>query len=100
MVIKQSRTGLTTDDFLQLLEGLRRAVSSVEIDPDVAEAVEADLRTAEAQARKSETNRNLLLMRLRNVAELLATVDGVWGVSARVLPLAQQALEWGKRLFG
>jgi hypothetical protein len=30
---------------------------------------------------------------------MLATVDGVLGVSERVLPLAQQALEWGRQLF-
>jgi hypothetical protein len=40
---------------------------------------EADLQRAETQARKPEPNRSLLLMRLANVAQMVATVDGVWG---------------------
>jgi hypothetical protein len=99
MVIKQNTTGLTTDDLLRLIEALKQALSAVDLDPDVAEAVEADLQMAETQARKPEPNRNLLLMRLGNVAQMLATVDGVWGVGERVLPLAQQALAWAKQLF-
>jgi hypothetical protein len=99
-VIKQSTTGVTVDEFLQLLDKLKYELSAVELDPDVAEAVEADLQTAETQARKPEPNRSLLLMRVANVAQMLATVDGVWGVSERLMPLAQQALEWGRQLFG
>jgi len=100
VVIKQDTTGITTDDFLRLLEGLRRAVSSVELDPDVAEAVEADLQTAEAQARKPQPNWKLVLLKLRGAAEMLEMVDGVLGVSERALPLARQALEWAGQLFG
>jgi hypothetical protein len=99
-VVKQSPTGITIDDFLRLLDKLEQALSTVELDPDIAEAVEADLQAAEKQARKPKPNRSLLLMRLGNVAQMLATGDGVLGVSERVLPLAQQALEWGGQLFG
>jgi hypothetical protein len=99
-VVKQSPTGITIDDFLRLLDKLEQALSTVDLDPEVAEAVEADLQAAEKQARKPKPNRSLLLMRLGNVAQMLATGDGVLGVSERVLPLAQQALEWGGQLFG
>jgi hypothetical protein len=99
MVIKQHTTGITTDDLLRLMEELKQALSTVDLDPDVAEALEADLKMAETQARKPKPNRNLLLMRLGNVAQMLATVDKVWGVGERVLPLTQQALAWAKQLF-
>jgi hypothetical protein len=99
-VVKHSKTGVTIDEFLQVLDKLQQGLSTVELDPDLAEAVEADVQTAQTQAQKPEPNRSLLLMRLGNVAQMLATIDGVWGVSERLLPLAQQALDWGQQLFG
>lgn len=99
-VVKQSTTGLTTEEFLQLLDKLQQELSTVDLDADIAKEVEADLQSAETQARRAEPNRSLLLTRLGNVTQMLATVDGVWGVSDRLLPLAQQALEWGQQVFG
>lgn len=99
-VVKRSTTGLTTEEFLQLLDKLQQELSTVDLDADIAEEVEADLQSAETQARRAEPNRSLLLMRLGNVTQMLATVDGVCGVSERLLPLAQQALEWGQQVFG
>jgi hypothetical protein len=99
-VVKQTATDVTVDEFLHLLEKLQRELTAVDLDPDVAEAVEANLQAAETQARQPEPNQSPLLMRLGNIAQMLATVDGVCGVSERLLPLAKQALEWGKQLFG
>jgi hypothetical protein len=98
-VIKQSSGNLTQVDFFQLLERLARVVSYMNIDPDVAETVDAALQSAETQARKPEPNAKLLVMHLRNVVELLATVNGTVGARERLMPLAQQALTLGKQLF-
>jgi hypothetical protein len=98
-VIKQQTTGVTVDDFLRLLAGLRQALPTAGLDPDVAQAVEADLQVAESQARKPKPNAALVLSKLKSVAELLATADGVLGIVDRVRPLAQQALEWAGQLF-
>jgi hypothetical protein len=98
-VIKQSTEGLSIDEFLELLSQLRQLVPESGIDPDIAEAIESDLQTAEAQAQKSKPNAGLILLKLRSVAELLATAEGVWSMTERIRPLAQQAMEWAGQLF-
>lgn len=99
-VVKQNRTGITTDDFLRLLAELRQSLPSAGLDPDIAQVIEADLQVAESQAQKAEPNATLILLKLRSAAELLAAADGVWGIVERVRPLAQQAVEWAGQLFG
>jgi hypothetical protein len=98
-VIKQQATGVTVDDLLRLLAELRQALPGADLDPDVAQAVESDLQVAESQARKDEPNAALILLKIKSVAELLATADGALGIVERVRPLAQQALEWAGQLF-
>jgi hypothetical protein len=98
-VIKQQTTGVTVEQFLSLLAELRQALPNASLDPDVAQVAEADLQVAESQAQKAKPNAALILLKLKGVAELLATADGVLGIASRVQPLAQQALEWAGQLF-
>jgi len=98
-VIKQQTTGVTVEQFLHLLTELRQTLPNAGLDPDTAQVVEADLQVAESQARKVKPNAKLILLKLKSVAELLATADGVLGIVERVRPLAQQALEWAGQLF-
>jgi hypothetical protein len=99
VVIKQQMTGITVAEFLRLLAELRQALSTVDLDPDIARSVEADLQVTESQTHKPEPNRILLLLKLKSIVEMLDTADGVWGITEKVLPLAQQVLEWGRQLF-
>jgi len=99
-VVKQNRTGITTDDFLRLLAELRQSLPTAGLDPDTAQVIEADLQIVESQAQQAKPNATLILLKLRSVAELLAAADGVWGIVERVQPLAQQAVEWAGQLFG
>ncbi len=98
-VIKQSTPGATIEEFLKVLGRLRQIVAAAEVDPDVTQVIESDLQTVEVQARKPKPNAALILLKLRSVAELLATADGVWSVLERARPLAQRALEWAGQLF-
>lgn len=97
-ILKQSTTGIRTDEFLQLLDELQRELSTVDLDPDVREAIEVDLQAAETQARRPKPNRRLLLLKMRSVVELLEMSDDVSGVRESVLPLAQEALAKGRQL--
>jgi hypothetical protein len=96
-VIK-SEAGVTTDDFLEVLNELQRELSSVELDQDITLAIEADLQVVETQARRPEINRELLLLKLNSVVEMLEMSTDVSGVGEHVLPLAQEALTKGRRL--
>ena len=98
-VIKQQTTGVSVEQFLSLLAELRQALPNASLDPDVAQAAEADLQVAESQAQKAKPNAALILLKLKGVAELFATADSVLGIVNRVQPLAQQALELAGQLF-
>ncbi len=89
----------TMEEFLRLLAELRRALPQAGLDPDDAAAAVTDLQQAEAQARKPQPKVSLILSRIKNVAELLATADGVAGMLQRLQPLAQQLQTWAGQLF-
>jgi len=92
-------TGVTVEQFMSLLAELRQALPNASLDPDVAQAAEADLQVAESQAQKAKPNAALILLKLKGVAELVATADSVLGIASRVQPLAQQVLELAGQLF-
>lgn len=98
-VDKSQTTGVTVDEFLRLLGELRQELPQAGLDPDVAEAVVADLQVVEAQAHKPKPNAGLIRLKLSSIAELLATADGVAGMLQRLQPLAQRALDAAQQLF-
>lgn len=97
--IEQQEAGITVQEFLKLLAELRRSASSVELDPDVTESVQADLQAVEAQARKPQPKPAIILNKLNGILDLLATADGVLGATERILPLTRQAVEWAGQIF-
>ena len=98
-VIKQQMTDVTADEFLRLIAELRQVLPTAGLDSDTVQVIETDLQVVESQARKPRPNATLILLKLKSVAGLLATADGVWGIVERMQPLAQQAIEWAGRLF-
>lgn len=98
-VNKSQATGVTVDEFLHLIGELRQAVPQVGLDSDETAAAVADLDVVERQAQKPQPKPAFILAKLNGILSLLATADGVWGLTERVTPLAQQALEWAQQLF-
>ncbi len=98
-VDKSQTTGVTVDEFLRLLAELRQAIPQAGLDPDEAEVTVADLQVAETQARQAKPNARLILSRITNVVQLLATADGALGMLQRLQPLAQQLQTWAGQLF-
>jgi len=92
-------TGLTVDEFLRLLGELKAHLDAARLAPDLAEEAAEDLRAVTAQARKPQPNGVIIRARLNSLLEMLATADGVWGITERVLPLARRALEAAGQLF-
>ncbi|MCD6344369.1 MAG: caspase family protein [Anaerolineae bacterium] len=99
-VNKSQATGVTLDEFLRVLSELRQALPQAGLDPDVAEVVTSDVQTVATQAQKPKPNGAIILAKLNGVLQMLATADGVWGLTERILPLVQHALDAAKQLFG
>ncbi len=98
-VEKSQTTGVTVDEFLRLLDELQARLEGSRLDPDLAEAAAEDVRAVAAQARKPRPNGVVIRAKLNSLLGMLATADGVWGISERVLPLVKQALEAAGQLF-
>jgi hypothetical protein len=62
---------VAVDELIELLGQLRQMCSQPGINPDVVEAIESDLETAETQAQKPKLNATLILSRLREDRQLL-----------------------------
>ena len=87
------------EGFRQVLQELQRALQASSVDPDIAEAALEDVQSAARQLDREKPNRAVILTKLNGALGLLATADGVWGVSERVMPLVQQAVAWAQQLF-
>ncbi|MBN2005197.1 MAG: hypothetical protein JXA21_17700, partial [Anaerolineae bacterium] len=98
-VNKSQTTGVTVDQFLRLLGELREAIPQAGLDPDEAASAVADVDVVERQARKPQPKPAFILAKLNGILSLLATADGVWGLTERVRPLAERAVNWAGQLF-
>ena len=85
--------------FRQLLQELQSFLQTSGVDPDIAETALEDVRAVERQTGRETPNRAIILTKLNSVLGLLATADGVWGLTERLSPLVQQATTWAKQLF-
>jgi hypothetical protein len=98
-VDKSQTTGITVEEFRRLLRDLQDAVRTSSLDSETREMVESDLKAVEVQAVREKPNRAVIFGRLNGILSVLATADGVWGLTERARPLAERALEWAQRLF-
>ena len=85
--------------FRQLLQELQSFLQTSGVDSDIAETALEDVRAVERQTGRETPNRAIILTKLNSVLGLLATADGVWGLTERLSPLVQQATTWAKQLF-
>ncbi|RMF27528.1 MAG: hypothetical protein D6759_17525, partial [Chloroflexi bacterium] len=71
--VQETHGEVTLEAFLALLAELRQGLSTAKLDPDTAQAVQADLQAVEAQAQKArqgaKPSRALIVGKLKGVAE-------------------------------
>ncbi|MCB0200838.1 MAG: hypothetical protein KDI03_12280 [Anaerolineae bacterium] len=92
--------GVSLAEFTALLAELRAALPAAGLDADTAEIIDADVQVVEAQAAKPQPSAAVITSKLEGVAKVLAAAGGVAVAAQKLLPMAQQALEWAKPLFG
>lgn len=100
MTIEQSYSGEPSlEAFRQLLQELQSFLQTSGVDPDIAKTALEDIRAVERQTDRETPNWAIILTKLNGVLGLLATADGVWGLTERLSPLVQEAMTWAKQLF-
>jgi hypothetical protein len=95
----QITTGVTVDQFRELLAQIRQEVQQAGLEPDVAEVIDADVRVIEEQAKKKEPNKAIVVSKLASIGEVLKSTAAIATASATLAPLVQKAIQWAGQLF-
>jgi len=98
-VIRTQTSGVSLEAFQRLLADLAAALTQAKLDPVVAEMVTDDLENVQTQVAKPKPNAAVIVAKLGSILGVLGSVDGVWGLTERVRPMVEQAIEWTKVLF-
>jgi len=88
------------EGFMKDLESLRQALQQADLDEDKIQAIDSDLESVQAQARKERPNRAVIMSKLRSAAEILAAAEGSAGAIERLQSLASALLSMAGKLFG
>ncbi|MCX7681576.1 MAG: hypothetical protein N2508_06395 [Anaerolineae bacterium] len=78
---------------------MRELLPAAGLDSEAAQVAAADLQAAEEQARREPPRREIVLAKLKSVAELVGAAGGAAASVSKILPLLQQALQWAQQLF-
>ena len=98
-VNKSKTTGVTVEEFRRLLRDLQGVVQASALDTETREMVRRDLDAVEAQTERERPNLRVIFGKLNGVLSMLATADGVLGLTERARLLAERALQWAQTLF-
>ena len=93
------RQEASLEGFVRLLAELRQGLPQAGLDQDTAAVVQGDVKVAEQQAQKPKPNGAIILAKLESVAKLLTTAVTASEAAQKLLPVAQQALQWAGTLF-
>jgi len=92
--------GASLEEFMKELVSLRQALQQADLDENSIQAVDSDLESVQAQARKERPNRTVIMSKLRSAAEILAAAEGSAGAIERLQSLASGLLSMAGKLFG
>ena len=86
--------GLNAEDVLRLLRELRGGLPRAGIDADTQEIIDADIQVVELQLAKPEPKKHIVLPKLESVVATLTGLVGAGEAVQKLLPMAQQAVQW------
>jgi hypothetical protein len=92
-------SGVTVDQFRELLAQIRQEVNAAGLEPDVTEVIDADVRVIEDQTNKKEPNKAIVVSKLGSISEVLKSTAAIATASATLVPLVQKAIQWAGQLF-
>jgi hypothetical protein len=85
--VVNSTQGGSLEEFSTLLAQLREQLPQSGMDPEVAEAIDADCQVVEQQAEKPSPNGTLIKSRLGGMVETIKTAGGAADATTKILAL-------------
>jgi hypothetical protein len=98
-VVSAQQTGAGLADLVRLVAEMRALLPRVQLDSEVRAVVEADLKVVEEQTAKPEPKKALVLPKLKSIVETLATAAVAGDAIQKLLPIAQQAVQWAQQVL-
>lgn len=97
--VTAAQQGISAAEFGRLIADIRGLLPQAGLDPDTAEAVDADFKVVEEQAKKEKPNKAVIAGKLEGAVKMLTAAAGAATAIEKLLPAAQKALEWAGQLF-
>jgi hypothetical protein len=101
----QVTSGITVDQFRDLVAQIRREVRKAGLEPGDAEIVDAEVTVIEEEAAKERPDRTIVVSRLKKIGEVLgaaasvATIATASGQLPQVVETIKTAIHWAQQLF-
>ena len=91
--------GVSLAEFQRLLAELRQGLAQAGLDDDAEAIIDGEFRVVEEQSAKPQPVGPIITAKLDSATKMLTALAGTAAAAQRLLPMAQQAVEWAGRLF-
>jgi hypothetical protein len=91
--------GALLAEFQRLLAELRQGLAQAGLDDDAEAIIDGEFRVVEEQAAKPQPVGPIITAKLESATKMLTALAGTAAAAQRLLPMAQQAVEWAGQLF-
>jgi hypothetical protein len=98
--VTQTQQNATPEAFIALIAQMQTLISQAGLAEHRAEAAANDLQTVTKVAKSDKPDGGFIAERLEGLKKILDTTNSLTETGEKLLPLAKQAIDWARVLFG
>jgi hypothetical protein len=98
-LVNSTKSRVDLKELTHLLHEIKALVPVSNLDQEVVEVIQEDIKVVEKQLAQPEPKKNIVLPKLKSIAEALGTVVIAGEVVQKLVPMVQQAVVWASQLI-